>query len=93
MEVLLSYISGGKTQADGTTLLGAIFFTFMFMFFFVLAVTDTIQRRSDIRKRTVIDRSFGSSSVAPEREWETTSRSLRFHGSRSLLPRRSAPTG
>lgn len=78
MEVLLSYISGGQTQADGTTLLGAIFFTFMFMFFFVLAVTDTIQRRSDIRKRTVIDRGFGSSSVAPEREWETTSRSLRF---------------
>jgi tight adherence protein C len=78
MEVLLSYISGGQTQADGTTLLRVIFFTFMFMFFFVLAVTDTIQRRSDIRKRTVIDRGFGSSSLAPEREWETTSRSLRF---------------
>ena len=78
MEVILNYISGGQTQADSAMLLGAVFFTFMFMFFFVLAVTDTIQRRSDIRKRTAVDRSFGTSSVAPEREWETASRSLRF---------------
>ena len=78
MELILTTISGGQTQADSTMLLGAIFFTFMFMFFFVLAVTDTIQRRSDIRKRTVIDRGFASSGVAPEREWETASRSLRF---------------
>ena len=78
MEVILNTISGGQTQADSAMLLGAIFFTFMFMFFFVLAVTDTIQRRSDIRKRTAIERGFGSSSLAPEKEWETVSRSLRF---------------
>ncbi len=65
-------------QPDGTVLFGAVFFTFMCMFFFVLAVTDTIQRRSDIRKRTIVDRAYGPSGAAPEREWETTSRSLRF---------------
>jgi tight adherence protein C len=78
MEILLNTISGGQTQADSAMLLGAVFFTFMFMFFFVLAITDTIQRRSDIRKRTVFDRGFGASGLAPEQEWETASRSLRF---------------
>ena len=78
MELILNTFSGGQPQADSTVLVGAVFFTFMCMFFFILAVTDTIQRRSDIRKRTVIDRGFGASGIAAEQEWETTSRSLRF---------------
>jgi tight adherence protein C len=78
MEPILNYISGGQVQPDGTVLFGAVFFTFMCMFFFVLAVTDAIQRRSDIRKRAIVDRAYGPSGAAPEREWETTSRSLRF---------------
>jgi len=78
MELILNTISGGQAPADRSMLFGAVFFTFMCMFFFVLAVTDTIQRRSDIRKRTIRDRSFGLSSVAQEHEWETASRSLRF---------------
>lgn len=78
MEVILNVISGGQAQTDSTMLAGAVFFTFMFMFFFVLALTDTVQRRSDIRKRTVMDRGLGSSGFAPEQEWETSTRSLRF---------------
>ncbi len=78
METILNYVSGGKLQPDGTILFGALFFTFMCMFFFVLSVADTIQRRSDIRKRTDIDRAYGPSGASPQREWETSSRSLRF---------------
>jgi tight adherence protein C len=78
METVLNFVSGGQAQADSTMLVGAIFFTFMFMFFFVLAVTDMVQRRSDIRKRASIDRSLDTSSFAPERDWETNARSLRF---------------
>lgn len=78
METILTTMSGGLSQPDGTVLFGAIFLTFMFMFFFVLAVADTVQRRSDIRKRTVMDRAYGPSGAAPEQEWETSPRSLRF---------------
>jgi tight adherence protein C len=78
METILNSFSAGQLQPDGTVLFGAIFFTFMCMFFFVLAVADTVQRRTDIRKRAVIDRAYGPSGAAPERDWETTSRSLRF---------------
>jgi tight adherence protein C len=59
-------------------LFGAVFFTFMFMFLFVLAVTDMVQRRSDIRKRTSIERGLGASRFSAEQPWETTERSLRF---------------
>ncbi|WP_088346013.1 MULTISPECIES: type II secretion system F family protein [Rhodomicrobium] len=78
MQSILAFISGGTNQADSAVLLGAIFFTFMFMFFFVLAVTDVAQRRSDIRKRTAMDRVLTSGNIALEQEWETTGRSLRF---------------
>lgn len=77
MDSILNFISGSP-QADSTVLAGAIFFTFMFMFFFVLAVTDVVQRRSDIRKRTTIDRGLSVSGIAAPQEWETTGSSLRF---------------
>lgn len=78
MQSILSTISGSSTQAESGVLLGAMFFTFMFMFFFVLAVTDVVQRRSDIRKRTSMDRVLGGPGIAVEKEWETTGQSLRF---------------
>jgi tight adherence protein C len=79
METILNILSGGGlAQPDGTMLFGAVFFTFMFMFFFVLALTDTVQRRTDIRKRAGADRTYGPTGSAPEKDWETASRSLRF---------------
>lgn len=65
--------------ADGTALFGAVFFVFMFIFFTVLAVTDILQRRADIRKRTQLDRVLTArDDVAPEQDWEAMSRSLRY---------------
>ncbi len=78
MNNILSYIVNAGYQSDSSVLFGAIFFTFMCMFFFVLAITDMVQRRSDIRKRTAIDRGLAVSSVGPEQSWETKARSLRF---------------
>lgn len=79
MQSILNIATAGQNVADSTVLIGAIFFTSMFMFFFVLAVTDVLQRRSDIRKRTVIEGGFGGgSAIAPEQVWETSGRSLRF---------------
>src|SRR5262249_45480283 len=43
-----------------------------------LAVTDMVQRRSDIRKRTSVERGLGSSRFTAEQPWETSERSLRF---------------
>jgi hypothetical protein len=78
MNTILNYVIGGVYQSDGAVLFGAIFFTFMCMFFFVLAASDVIQRRNDIRKRASFHGSLSYSDVAPEQEWETTDRSLRF---------------
>jgi tight adherence protein C len=78
MDVIFTTISAGQTRPEDSVLIGVAFLTFMFMFFFVLAVADTVQRRSDIRKRTVADRAYGPSGAAPERDWETSPRSLRF---------------
>ncbi|NJM34042.1 MAG: hypothetical protein HC850_04255, partial [Rhodomicrobium sp.] len=77
METALNFITGASGGSDSTVLFGAIFFTFMFMFFFVLAVTDVVQRRSDIRKRASFDRGVSRSALAPEQPWETAARSLR----------------
>jgi tight adherence protein C len=77
METAQNYISGFGGGSDGTVLFGAIFFTFMFIFFFVLGVTDLVQRRNDIRKRAVMDRGIGRAAIAPEQPWETAARSLR----------------
>ncbi len=78
MNTILTFIANAGYPSDSSVLFGAIFFTFMFMFFFVLAVTDIVQRRSDIRKRTVIDRGLSASPLGPEQSWETKARSLRF---------------
>ncbi len=78
MHSILNFIAGGAYQSDSVVLFGAIFFTFMCMFFFVLATTDVIQRRNDIRKRATFDSGVGYARIAPEQEWETGARSLRF---------------
>jgi len=78
MENILSFIVGGTGEPNGMVLFGAIFFTFMCMFFFVLAVTDVVQRRADIRKRASFDAAVDYSGLAPEQSWETEGRSLRF---------------
>ncbi len=75
---------------NGTMLFGAIFFTFMFMFFLILGVTGVAQRRGDIRHRIMMDRAVNSDGSAPEQEWEVMSRSLRFQtvaGGSALLAR------
>lgn len=64
---------------EGTALFGAVFFVFMFIFFMVMAITDVMQRRADIRKRTQLDRVVTTGDdVAPEQSWEAMSRSLRY---------------
>jgi tight adherence protein C len=78
METILQFIAGNAAKADGAVLAGAVFFTFMFMFFVVLAVTDLVQRRSDIRKRATYDISNDRHGIALEQGWETAGRSLRF---------------
>jgi tight adherence protein C len=78
MNAILNFISGGATGADGTVLFGAIFFTFMFMFFFILAVTDLVQRRNDVRKRAAYDIGSDRSGISLDEPWESTGRSLRF---------------
>lgn len=90
MQHIIDYINPASGDADGTMLFGAMFFIFMCMFFFVLAVTDMVQRRRDIRKRTVFERGLMSDGIAPEQEWEVISRSLRFQsvaGNNALLAR------
>jgi tight adherence protein C len=78
MDTILQFIAGSAAKADGSVLAGAVFFTFMFMFFLILAVTDMVQRRSDIRKRATLDISGDRHGFAPEQAWEGTGRSLRF---------------
>jgi tight adherence protein C len=78
METILNIFIGADHRADGAMLFGAVFFTFIFMFCFVLAVTDMVHRRSDIRKRTSFERNLHSPRYSPEQPWETTERSLRF---------------
>jgi tight adherence protein C len=78
MENILNFIVEGTSGPSSAVLFGAIFFTFMCMFFFVLAVTDVVQRRSDIRKRATYDISRDYSGIALDQPWEATDRSLRF---------------
>lgn len=78
MEAILQVIAGSAAKADGAVLAGAVFFTFMFMFFLVLAVTDAVQRRTDIRRRATLDISSDRHGFAPEQGWESAGRSLRF---------------
>ena len=78
MDSLLQFIAGSAAKADGAVLVGAVFFTFMFMFFLVLAVTDMVQRRADIRKRATLEIGNDRHSIALEQGWESAGRSLRF---------------
>jgi tight adherence protein C len=78
METILSFILPDPAATKGTMLFGAIFFTFMFMFFLVMGISGVAQRRGDIRNRILLDRTVKSAGSAPEQEWETMSNSLRF---------------
>lgn len=78
MDTILNFIINGDQNTDGTVLFGAIFFTFMFMFFFVLGVTDIVQRRNDIRKRATFDHMAGGSGFAQDRNFDGSGRSLSF---------------
>jgi tight adherence protein C len=78
MQDILNHIAPG-IPADATALFGAVFFVFMFVFFSALTITDIVQRRADIRKRTQLDRVLtATDDVAPEQSWEAMSRSLRY---------------
>lgn len=78
MQEFLNTILSGQNDPKGIALPGAVFFVFMFIFFAVLAISDIVKRRSDIRKRAAAERITSADDVAPEQNWETMSRSLRF---------------
>jgi tight adherence protein C len=87
MDYLYSFVTD-PAAANGTMLFGALFFTFMFMFFLILGVTGVANRRADIRNRVFLERAVKSGGSMPEQEWEAMSRSLRFQsmaGSAALL--------
>jgi tight adherence protein C len=78
MNSFMNFMIGGGQQADGTVLFGAIFFTFMFMFFFVLAVMDIVERRNDIRKRATWDSGLDYTVTEPDQSLDGGGRSLRY---------------
>jgi tight adherence protein C len=77
MDALLNIVAPDPAN-PGTMLFGALFFSFMFMFFLVLGVTGVASRRSVIRNRIFLDRAAKADGNAPEQEWEMMTRSLRF---------------
>lgn len=77
MDSILTYIFDNTHYSEGTMLFGAVFFIFMCMFLFVLAVTDVFQRRTDIRKRAQFFE-FGRNGGDANEENEESRRSLRF---------------
>jgi hypothetical protein len=86
METLAAFVA--DPAAESTMLFGAMFFTFMFMFFLIIGVTGVAIRRADIRKRIFLDRVATSGDSLAEQDWEGASRSLRFQsmaGSAALL--------
>lgn len=72
-------------SSSGAALFGAVFFVFMFMFFFVLAVSDLVRRRTDIKRRATMERALHTADIAPEQDWEKMSRSLRFQSTASSI--------
>lgn len=78
MNNIMNFITGGGLEANSTMLFGAIFFTFMFMFFFVLGVSDIVQRRNDIRRRASFDPGLDYTSMTANDTLESSERSLRF---------------
>jgi tight adherence protein C len=77
MEYLLN-IAAPDSASNGTMLFGAIFFSFMFMFFVAVGVTGLTNRRADIRNRIMLDRVIRQEGSAGEQDWEGAARSLRF---------------
>ncbi len=67
----------GLYDPGGLALLAAVFLTFMRVFFLVLTVLDTARRRSDIRKRALLDIGLPIEPETPNQSWRSTSRSLR----------------
>ena len=63
--------------SGSTAVFAAVFFTFVAAFFFVLAYTDVIRRRADIKRRAVLDWNMGEQRESAEPGWFTRSRSLR----------------
>ncbi|MFZ1108874.1 MAG: type II secretion system F family protein [Rhodomicrobium sp.] len=62
----------------GAETLGAMFFTFTCVFFLVLAFLDMGSRRSDIRRRALIDRGFTREGNAIDEAWLNRTNSLRY---------------
>jgi tight adherence protein C len=77
METLLTIISP-DAAAGGTVLFYAIFFTTMFVFFVGMGATRVANRRAEIRNRIMLDRGLKADGGAPEQDWESAPRSLRF---------------
>lgn len=97
MDTLLAFVTPDPASS-GTMLAGAVFFTVMFMFFIGVGATRIASRRAGIRNRILQERTIKEDGGAPEQEWETATRSLRFQSvaeSSALLARveRSAQSG
>ncbi|MBX2806042.1 MAG: type II secretion system F family protein [Hyphomicrobiales bacterium] len=78
MDTVLTYLFDSVHYSEGSVLFGAVFFTFMCMFLFALAVTDVFQRRSDIRKRAQFEFASTSGQRLSDEGNEESKRSLRF---------------
>jgi tight adherence protein C len=65
-------------ELGGAEMIGVMFFTFACVFFLTLALLDMARRRSDIRRRAIMDRGFNRDGAALDQEWLTRTRSLRY---------------
>ncbi len=55
MDHIASFVAD-PVATNSTLLFGAIFFTFMFMFFLIVGATGLANRRAEIRNRILLDR-------------------------------------
>jgi tight adherence protein C len=74
----LADILGAAKGLGEPEAVGAMFFTFACVFFLVLAFLDMARRRSDIRRRAVMDRGFTRDGTALDEEWLNRTWSLRY---------------
>ncbi len=74
----LTGIIAGVGGLGGPEVMGAMFFSFACVFFLVLAFLDMARRRSDIRRRAIMDRGFTRAGIALDEEWLNRTRSLRY---------------
>lgn len=70
-------IAASDAQFTDLEIAGAVFFSFMGVFFLVLGVLDMIRRRNDIRKRAMLDIGLPIEADLPSQSWRATPRSLR----------------